>query len=78
MKGKRLGELQDISHENSISLTNRTGKERFKVWMGKIKLIPQLLWERYFMYTHKDVCTFYTLCGQEDNFGSKIIEPSLR
>ena len=30
------------------------------------------------MDTSKDVCTYYTLCGQEDNYGNTILEKILR
>ena len=30
------------------------------------------------MYTYKDICTYYTLHIQKDNYGKKIIETILR
>ena len=49
-----------------------------KVWMGNPKGLLKVLWEHVFMYTYKDVCTYYTLCGIEDNYGNTILETSLR
>ena len=49
-----------------------------EVYTGNTKVILQVLWERVFMDTFKDVCTYYTLQGREDNYGNKIIETSLR
>ena len=46
--------------------------------MGKPKGLVQLLWDNMFMETSKDVCTYYTLHGRDNNYGSKIIETSLR
>ena len=46
--------------------------------MGTPKGLLQVLWEHRFMDTSKDVCTYYTLRGREDNYGTKIIETSLR
>ena len=59
--GKRVGKLQDIPRENSVYVTKRISKEREKAWMGKPKVILQVLWERGFMDTSKDVCTYYTI-----------------
>ena len=36
--------------------------------MGKPKGILQVLWERVFMDTSKDVCTYFALHRQEDNY----------
>ena len=63
MKEKRVGDLQDISHKNSISVTNRISKERVKLYMGNQNGIMQVLWEHVFMDTPKDVCTYYPLHG---------------
>ena len=46
--------------------------------MGKTKGFLQVLWEHGFMEISKDVCTYYTLFGLEDNYGNKILETSLR
>ena len=42
------------------------------------KVLMQVLWQRVFMDTSKDVCTYYTLRVWEDDYGKKIIETSLR
>ena len=49
-----------------------------KVWMGKTKGLLQLLWGPLFMETYNDLCNYYTLCGQKDNYGNTNIETSLR
>ena len=46
--------------------------------MGKPKGCLQVLLESRFMGTSKDVCTYYILCGREDNYGNTIIETGLR
>ena len=48
------------------------------MWMYKPMRLLQLLWEKRFMCTSKYKCTYYTLCGLEDNYGNKILETSLR
>ena len=73
VKGKRVGELQDIYREKLISVTNIIRKKRVKGWMVKPKEIIQELWEYGFMDTPKDLCTYYTLRGREDNYGNTII-----
>ena len=78
VKGNRVGQLQDVSHEKTIYVTKRIMKESVKVWMGKPKWILQVLWERIFMDTSKDVCTYYTIRGQEDNYFNNILETGLR
>ena len=78
LKGKRVGELQDISRKNLISVIKRIRKERVKVWIGKLKGILQVLWKRVFMDPSKDVCNYYSLCGREDNYGNTIIETVFR
>ena len=46
--------------------------------MGKPKGPLQVLWGRVFVDTSKDVCTYYTLRGREDNYANTIIETNLR
>ena len=46
--------------------------------MGIPKGLLQVLCRRVFMYTSKDVCNYYTISGQEDIYGNKIIETSFR
>ena len=46
--------------------------------MGNPKGIKQVLWQRVFMDTSKDVCTYYTLRGLGDNNGNTILETILR
>ena len=49
-----------------------------KGWMDNEKGLLNILWERGFMDTSRDVCTYYTLRGQEDNCDKKNIEKSVR
>ena len=46
--------------------------------MGKTKGLLQLLWGTLFMEMYNDLCNYYTLCGQKDNYGNTNIEMSLR
>ena len=46
--------------------------------MGKPKGLFQVLWERKFIDTSKDIYPYYTLLGQEDNYANKIIDTGLR
>ena len=46
--------------------------------MGNTKRLLQVLWERIFIDTYKDVCNYYTLRGKEDNYGNTILETILR
>ena len=46
--------------------------------MGHPKGILQVLWERLFLDTSKDVCTYYILRGRKEDCGNTIIETSLR
>ena len=46
--------------------------------MGTPKGLLQVLWERRFMDTSKDVCTYYTVSRRQNNYGNTIIETSLR
>ena len=46
--------------------------------MVKPKGLQQVLWEHIFLYTSKDVCTYYTIYGKEDYYGHTIIETGLR
>ena len=62
VKLKRVGELQDVSCENFISVKNIMWKERVKLWMGKSKGLIQILWESVFMDKSKYLYTYYTLC----------------
>ena len=41
--------------------------------MGNTEVIMQLLWDGGYMDTYNDVCTYYTLWGQEDGPGNTII-----
>ena len=41
--------------------------------MGNPKGILQVVWERMFMDTSKDVCTYYTLHFREDNHVKKFL-----
>ena len=77
VKGNMVGELQDIQHKHQISITNRIRKEKVKVYMGNQKVILQVLQERVFMETSKDVYTYYKQRGIEDNYGNTIIETIL-
>ena len=43
VKGKRLGDMQDISCENVISITNIIMKEKVKVWTENPEVILQVL-----------------------------------
>ena len=43
VKGNRVGDLQDISHENLISVTEIIRKKRVKSWMGNPKGLIQVL-----------------------------------
>ena len=56
---KRVGELQGIARENLISVTNIIRDYSVKGWMGNPKLLLQVLWERGFMDTVKDVFAYY-------------------
>ena len=78
VKGNRVGEMHYIFHKNPISVTNRIMKEGVKVYMSNSKGRLQVLWERVFMDTSKDVCNYYTICGREDNYRKTIIETILR
>ena len=78
VKGKRVGDLQDISPGIFISLTKIISKERMKVLMANLKLFLRVLWERVIMYTSKDVRTYYTLLILKDNYSNTIIYASLR
>ena len=78
VKGKMLGDLQDISCENLISITNRTRKEGAKVWMGETRGILKVLWEHGFMYTSKNICTYYILHRQQDNYSNTTLDTGLR
>ena len=78
VKGKRVGDLQDISCVSLIYVEHKTRKEIVKVCMSKPNGLLKVLWECGFMDTSKDICTYYTLRGREDNYGNKIIETSLR
>ena len=46
--------------------------------MGNTKGHLQVLWQSVFMDTSKDVCTYYTLHGRDDNYCNTIVETSLR
>ena len=46
--------------------------------MDNPKGLMQVLWELKFMDTSKDICSYYTLRGQEDNNGNKIVDMSLK
>ena len=61
VKGKRVGDLQDISYENSISITNIVRKGKVKLFMSKPKVLLQVLWERVFMDTSRYEVTYYKL-----------------
>ena len=61
-----------------ISVSKIIMKEGVKLWKGKTKGLLQVLWERGFMDTSKDVCTYYTPRGQEGDYGNTILEKSLR
>ena len=78
MKGKRLGELQDIDHEKFTYVTNIIRGKGGKGLMGNPKGILQVLWERGFMDMSKDVFTYYKLCIREDKYGNIILEKNLR
>ena len=78
VKGKRVGDLQDISPGIFISLTKIISKERMKVLMANLKLFLRVLWERVIMDTSKDVRTYYTLLILKDNYSNTIIYASLR
>ena len=58
VKEKRVGKMQDVSHENYIPATNIIGEDRLSLWMGKPKGILQVLWQCGFMDISKDVCTY--------------------
>ena len=49
-----------------------------KGYMVKLKVLLQVFWERVFMDTYNNICTYYKLHGQEDNYGDTIIETSFR
>ena len=70
--------MQDIYRGIFISVANRIRKRRIKGYMVKLKVLLQVFWERVFMDTYKNICTYYTLRGQEDNYGDTIIETSFR
>ena len=53
-------------------------KERVKGYMGKPQRLLRVLWECMFMEKSKDVSTYYTLHGWEDNYGNTILETILR
>ena len=78
MKGERVGDMQDLFCRNFISVTKIISKERVKVYMGKPKGLLKVLWELVSMGTSNDLCTYYTLRGQYDNYGNTIIETILR
>ena len=78
VKLNRVIELQDIARETLISIKNIIRKERVKGWMGNPKVLLNIVREPGFTDTSKDVCTYYTLQGREDNCGNKIIDKSLR
>ena len=78
VKGKRVGDLKDISPGIFISLTKIISKERMKVLMANLKLFLRVLWERVIMDTSKDVRTYYTLLILKDNYSNTIIYASLR
>ena len=61
VKGKRVGDLQDISYENSISITNIVRKGKVKLCMSNPKVLLQVLWERVFMDTSRYEVTYYKL-----------------
>ena len=46
--------------------------------MGNPKRLMQVLWELVFMDTSKDLCTYYTQCVREDNYGNIILETIFR
>ena len=52
VKGKRVGELQDIYHKNSISVPKIIKKERVKGCVGKPKVLLQVLWEHVSVDTY--------------------------
>ena len=78
VKDKKVGELQDIPLKNQISVTKRIRNKRIKVQMGNQNEHLQVLWERLFMETPKEICTYYKLRLREDNYGKKILETILR
>ena len=45
---------------------------------GNTKGLLRVLLKREFVDICRDVCTYYPLCGREDNYGNIIIETSLR
>ena len=46
--------------------------------MCKPKKLIQLLWDSRFMNVSENVCTYYTLCIRENNYGKNKIEGILR
>ena len=46
--------------------------------MGNPKIFLQVLWECGFIYTSKNVCTYYTLHQQEDLYRNTILGMVLR
>ena len=78
VKLERIGEMHNIYHQNSISVTNRIRKERVKLYMGKPKRILRVIWESRFMDTYNDVYTYYTLHGRGEIYGKTMIETDLR
>ena len=49
-----------------------------RIYGIKLKGLLQVLWEGVFMDASKDLCSYYTLRGREDNYGNTIIDTSLR
>ena len=78
LKSKKVSELQEIARGKGIAVTKRVRKEKVKGWMGKPKGLFQVLWERGFIDTSKNVRTYYSLKGREDQYGNKMPETSLR
>ena len=49
VKGKRVGEHQDIACKTFIYVTNKIGKEMVKGFIGKPKLLLRVFWYCRFM-----------------------------
>ena len=78
VREKSLGQMQDNDRKNSISVINIIRKERVKGWISKPKGVMQVLWKCVFLDTSNYVCTYYTLRGQQDDYGNTILENILR
>ena len=48
------------------------------MWTGKPKGVLQALWGHSILDTSKDVCRYYTLRGQEDDYGNTVCVKSMR